>query len=142
VRNHDERLELNWPLALRGALGRFEPNADVVVDESGRAVLVQLELAGADADSLRVTIDDDNLIVAGTRAPQDVPRSHSLLRKEIQYGEFLKVIRLPVAVNDASANAVYREGILTIRLPLAETTTMPIIRTTTTIRMTVRRTPA
>jgi HSP20 family protein len=142
VRNHDERRDLEWPVAPRGAHGRFEPNADVLLDESGRAVLVHLELAGADADSLLVTIDDNDLIVTGNRCASDVSRAASLLRKEIQFGEFLKVIRLPVAILDTGASAVYREGILSIRLPVADSTTMPIIRTTTTIRMTVRRTPA
>ena len=64
----------------------------------------------------------------------------SLLRKEIQYGEFLKRIRLPVPVLDEGATASYRDGILTIRLPLATSQKFPIVRTQ--IRMTVRRTPA
>jgi HSP20 family protein len=142
MRNHDERRDLEWPVVPRGAHGRFEPNADVLLDEHGRAVLVHLELAGVDPDSLLVSVDDNDLIVTGNRSASDVSRAASLLRKEIQFGEFLKVIRLPVAILDAGASAAYREGILTIRLPLAESTTMPIIRTTTTIRMTVRRTPA
>lgn len=140
MRDHDERLDFERLLASRGVHGRFEPNADVLLDESGRAVLVHLELAGADADSLRVTIDDDDLLVTGRRAARDVSRDASLLRKEIPYGEFFKRIRLPVAIRDDGAAAVYRDGILTIALPFAESKTMPIVRTT--IRMTVRRTPA
>jgi HSP20 family protein len=140
VREHDERLDFERLLAPRGGHGRFEPNADVLLDENGRAVLVHLELAGADAESLRVVIDDDDLIVTGMRAARDLPREASLLRKEIPYGEFLKQIRLPVAVRDDGAAAIYRDGILTICLPLAESKNMPIVRTI--IRMTVRRTPA
>ena len=140
VRHHDERLDFERLLASRGVSGRFEPNADVLLDESGRVVLVHLELAGADAESLRVMIDDDDLIVTGMRAARDVSRDASLLRKEIPYGEFFKQIRLPVAVRDDGAAAIYRDGILTIRLPFTESKTMPIVRTI--IRMTVRRTPA
>jgi len=80
------------------------------------------------------------LLVTGRRAARDVSRDASLLRKEIPYGEFFKRIRLPVAIRDDGAAAVYRDGILTIALPFAESKTMPIVRTT--IRMTVRRTPA
>jgi HSP20 family protein len=140
VRHHDEILEFERLLAPRGVHGRFEPNTDVLLDESEGAVVVHVELAGADAESLRVTVADAYLTIAGTRALRDVSRSVSLLRKEIQYGEFLKAIRLPLPVLDEGATATYRDGILTIRLPLAETKQFPIVRTT--IRMTVRRTPA
>jgi HSP20 family molecular chaperone IbpA len=139
VRNHDEILEFERLFAPRGAHGRFEPNTDVHLDECDGSIVVHVELAGADADALRVTVDDAYLTIAGSRALRDVSRSASLLRKEIQYGEFLKRIPLPVLVDDG-ATAVYRDGILTIRLPLAKSKEFPIVRTE--IRMTVRRTPA
>ena len=140
MRNHDELLEFERLFAPRGAHGRFEPNTDVHLDENDRTIVVHVELAGADADSLVVSVDDAYLTIAGRRALRDVSRNASLLRKEIQYGEFLKQIRLPVPVLDDGAAAHYRDGILTIRLPLAQSTKFPIVRTE--IRMTVRRTPA
>jgi len=140
VRNHDEILEFEALFAPRGAHGRFEPNTDVHLDEAGGTIVVHVELAGADADTLRIAIDDAYLAIAGSRALRDVSRNASLLRKEIQYGEFLKHIRLPAPVRDDGATAVYRDGILTIRLPLAQSKKFPIVRTE--IRMTVRRTPA
>jgi HSP20 family protein len=134
----DELLEFDRLFAPRGAHGRFEPNTDVYLDERDGAVVVAVELAGAEADSLQVTVGDAYLTVAGSRAPRDVSREASLLRKEIQYGQFLKQIRLPVAVREDGASALYRDGILTIRLPLAQSNQYPIVRTE--IRMTVRRT--
>lgn len=140
MRNHDEILEFERLFAPRGAHGRFEPNADVHLDEGDATFVVHVELAGADADAIRIVVDDEYLSIAGLRALRDVSRQGSLLRKEIQYGEFLKQIRLPVPVRDDGATAIYRDGILTIRLPLAQTKKFPIVRTE--IRMTVRRTPA
>ncbi len=138
MRNHDEIFEFERLFAPRGAHGCFEPNADVHLDEADDAFVVHVELAGVDADSLHVLIGDSYLTIAGTRALRDVSRRASLLRKEIQYGEFFKQIHLPVPVRDDGATALYRDGILTIRLPLAQTTKYPIVRTE--IRMTVRRT--
>jgi HSP20 family protein len=140
VRNHDELLEFERLFGPRGAHGRFEPNTDVHLDESDRTIVVLVELAGADAESLLVSVDDVYLTIAGRRALRDVSRNASLLRKEIQYGEFLKHIRLPAPVLEDGATAHYRDGILTIRLPLAQSKQFPIVRTE--IRMTVRRTPA
>jgi HSP20 family protein len=140
VRNHDETLALERLLAPRRAHGCFEPNTDVYLDEMDGDIVVHVELAGADADSLRVTVDDTYLTITGVRSMRDVSRNASLLRREIQYGEFVKQIPIPVAVLDDGATAVYRDGILTIRLPLAQSQTYPIVRTT--IRMTVKRTSA
>ena len=140
MRNHDDLIEFERLFAPRGANGRFEPNTDVHLDENAGTIVVHVELAGADADSLLVSVDDTFLTIAGRRAPRDVSRNASLLRREIQYGEFLKHIRLPLPVVDDGATAHYRDGILTIRLPLAQSKQFPIVRTQ--IRMTVRRTPA
>jgi HSP20 family protein len=140
VRNHDELLEFERLFAPRGGHGRFEPNTDVHLDENDRTLVVHVELAGADADSLLVSVDDAYLTIAGRRALRDVSRNASLLRKEIQYGEFLKQIRLPAPVLEDGATALYRDGILAIRLPLAQSKKHPIVRTE--IRMTVRRNPA
>lgn len=139
MRGSDEILEFERLHAARGSHGCFEPNADALVDETDGAFVVHVELAGADADSLRVTLDDAYLIVAGTRAPRPHARTASLLRKEIASGEFHKAIHLPLPVNVEDSSAIYRDGILTVRLPLAPARKHPIIRTT--IRMTVKRTP-
>lgn len=138
--DHDEMIAFERLFTPRAAHGRFEPNADVHLDENAGTFVVHVELAGADADSLFVSVDDAYLTIAGRRALRDVSRNASLLRKEIQYGEFFKRIHLPVPVLDDGATAVYRDGILAIRLPLAQSQKFPIVRTE--IRMTVRRTPA
>ena len=117
---------------------RFEPNTDVLVDDADRAIVVRVEIAGADSESLVVEIDDVDLVIRGRRAEHGMSPTASLVRKEIQYGEFATRIALPIPVCDADATAVYRDGILEIRLPIAPTKSYPIVRTE--IRMTVRRT--
>ncbi len=120
--------------------GRFEPNADVYIDEACERIVVSVELAGSDAENLRVAVDDRNLYIAGSRVERGENRSASILRKEIQYGDFFKRIPLPLPVDDAKASATYRDGILTIALPVTSRERIPTV--TTEIRMTVTRTLA
>ena len=120
------------------AHGRFEPNADVYIDEAGQRIVVQVEIAGSDVSELRVAIDDRHLLVAGRRTGHVEYRYASILCKEILHGEFFKKIRLPLPVDDTGASATYRDGILTIALPLAAPDRISTV--TTEIRMTVTRT--
>lgn len=129
--------EVDRAFGLR-AHGRFEPNTDVYIDEAHRRVVVHVELAGSDGNELRVAVDERYLYIAGTRIDRSENRSASILQKEIQYGEFFKRIRLPLPVDDGGASATYRDGILTIELPLAAHDRVPVMRTE--IRMTVKRT--
>jgi len=119
---------------------RFEPNADVYIDEARARMVVHVELAGSDGDELRVAVDERYLYIMGTRTDRAENRSASILQKEILYGEFFKRIRLPLPVDDSGASATYRDGILTIELPLGARDRFPIVRTE--IRMTVKRTLA
>ena len=136
----DDSADFERLFASKAVHGRFEPNTDVHLDEADEVFVVHVELAGADAETLRVAVDDSYLFIAGRRAPRDVSRDASLLRKEIQYGDFVKRLRLPIPIDEQGAVAAYRDGILTIRLPLARSQTFPLVRTE--IRMTVIRTPA
>jgi HSP20 family molecular chaperone IbpA len=123
----------------RPRLGAFEPNADVVVDEEQGEVVVAVEVAGADPQSLRVEVDDRSLIVSGVRTEMVRIRRGSFIQKEISYGSFAKRVRLPVAVDllgDTQAN--YADGVLVITLPISSTAYLPVTRTE--IRMIVKRT--
>jgi HSP20 family protein len=114
---------------VRGRLGGFEPNADVFVDEENRRVVAVIEVAGADADSVRIGVEDRHLMVAGRRAELIRLRRGSFAQKEIAYGEFAKCVALPVPVEYDGAAASYDNGVLVISLPIAATAYQRTART-------------
>jgi HSP20 family protein len=122
------------------AHGRYEPNADVFIDEAGERMVIHVELAGSDGSDLRVALDDRFLYIIGRRSDRGENRSATILRKEIVFGEFFKKIPLSHPVEFAASSATIRDGILTIALPLAAHDRFPTV--TTEIRMTVTRTLA
>jgi HSP20 family protein len=118
----------------------WQPNADVVIDEAERLVVVRVELAGVDSDSLRVFVDERRLFISGRRAEGGRLRRGSFLQKEIADGEFVKQLQLPVPVQYGDVTATYADGMLTIALPIAATEYIPATRTE--IRMIIKRTLA
>lgn len=114
---------------VRARLGTFAPNADVFVDEEARRVVVVVEAAGADAESLRIGLDERFLIVAGRRCEPIRFRRGSFLQKEIVHGEFVKRIPLPVAVEYEGVAASFEDGLLIVVAPIATTAYLPTART-------------
>jgi HSP20 family protein len=114
---HEDRF---FELARRWRPGRFNPNTDVFLDAESRRVVVQVELAGADPESLTVCADETSLYISGHRFDYSAEacRTLSILQKEIEYGEFAARIPLPGPTDVDEANATYNDGILTITLPL------------------------
>lgn len=124
-------------LARRSRTGRFEPNCDVFLTDDGESLVVDVEIAGADPAELRVGVEERHLFILGRRTRRDRAVPGAVLMKEIEYGDFVKKIHLPVAVSYDRATASYRDGMLTIRLPVSGAAPLP--RPRTEIPMTVTR---
>ena len=128
-------------LVRRAHPGRFEPNTYVYLDEANDQIVVVVELAGSDADAIRIAADERHLFIVGRRVDRFGARRGTFVQKEIQFGEFAKKIRLPLPIDHNAASAAYSDGILTIAIPLANVNEFPA-RPRTEIRMTFRRTLA
>jgi HSP20 family protein len=107
------------------------------VSPDGSTMQVDVEIAGAEPTDLRVMVEARRLYIVGRRIDRERDGRGSVLQKEIAYGDFARKLHLPLAVNFDDATASYRDGILTIRLPISEHSAVPTRRTE--IRMTVKR---
>lgn len=114
---------------VRTRVGAFEPNADVFVDEEERRVVAVIEVAGAAPDSLRIAVDERYLLISGRRFEAVRLRRGSFVQKEIAYGDFVKRIHLPVAVEFEGVAASYDDGLLIVVAPIAATAYLPTART-------------
>jgi HSP20 family protein len=114
---------------VRTRVGAFEPNADVFVDEEERRVVAVIEVAGATPESLRIAVDERYLVISGRRFEAVRLRRGSFVQKEIAYGDFVKRIHLPVAVEFEGVAASYDDGLLIVVAPIAATAYLPTART-------------
>jgi len=99
-----------------GAGDEFEradwtPASDIYETESG--YLIALDLPGIDRNALEIDIDDNRLVVKGTRAIAN-SRQH---RTERPRGKFLRTYSVPASVDQAKIAAEYKDGVLQISLP-------------------------
>ena len=97
--------------------GGFSPAVDVFYSDDPPRAVVHAELAGIDIDDIGLEIEGRELVLAGTRRPaQAEGRVYQQL--EIDFGPFRRRIPLGADVVAEQARATYRDGILTVELPL------------------------
>jgi HSP20 family protein len=99
-----------------GAGDEFEradwtPASDIYETDSG--YLIALDLPGIDRDALEIDIDDNRLVVKGTRAIAESRQQ----RTERPRGKFLRTYSVPGSVEQGKIAAEYKDGVLQISLP-------------------------
>jgi len=89
---------------------------DVIVDED--AYLIELIVPGLAADEIEIEIVEKTIEIQGEfKAPEE---DIKYLRKERPSGKFRRVIRLPKLLNMEKSEANLVDGILSLRVPVAE----------------------
>jgi len=101
--------DMDWPW------GRGEARSDVV--EIKDAVEVSIELPGMDMKDIDVTVTDDMLTIKGEKKVERQEDKKGYYLSERSYGAIYRTIPLPPGVDGAKAEASFRNGVLTIRLP-------------------------
>lgn len=98
----------------------WSPNTDVY--ESADDVVIKMELAGVTADSVHIYLENQVLLVEGTRRDPhsaDSAAGYRFRQMEIEYGSFRRIVELPFAVDGQMGRAKMKNGVLLIRLPRA-----------------------
>jgi HSP20 family protein len=83
-------------------------------------LVLRLELPGVREKDVTVSITGDLLSVKGERRWEDESKDQKFLHVERLYGQFERLIQLPMAVQADKVKAAYRDGVLEITLPKAE----------------------
>src|SRR3954464_160243 len=115
--------------AARGRVGRnhggFSPAVDVYYTDDPPRAVVHAELAGIDIDEIGLEIEGRELVISGNRRPAEA-EGRVYQQLEIDFGPFRRTIPLGADVVAEQAKATYRDGILTVELPLLQTSSRPV----------------
>jgi HSP20 family protein len=100
---------------------RVGAEADVAVDvtRDDEAIVVTADVPGFESADLDVTVDDDVLTIRATAGVESTVDEAAYLRRERRHHERRRTIHLPASVDADGASATYRNGVLTVRLPVA-----------------------
>ena len=98
-------------------VGRFVPPADVLVDDDG--VTVHMDVPGVRRDRLDVELLNDTVTVRGERT-YPYEDDGSVKRVERGFGAFERTLRVMDELDPDRIDATMQDGVLTLRLPKSE----------------------
>ena len=103
----------------QNAAAVFAPRLEVVERES--EYLVTAELPGLEEKDFQIEVHGNVLAIRGEKRSESTGEQKGRHFSERVYGEFRRSIELPVEVASDKASAAFKNGVLTVTLPKAET---------------------
>ena len=89
------------------------------VADTGREIVVRLEMPGVDKADCEIFIQDDTLYVRGQKRFDSTYDDGVFYVRQCAYGAFERAVPLPRKVQGERADARFRNGVLEVRLPSA-----------------------
>jgi len=116
-RDLEARLASDWLEDLTTSRGPYPP---INVFQQGDDILAIIELPGIDRNDLQIQAKENTIRISGKKSVE-YPDGVSVHRRERVFGDFDRTLTLPVHLDPDRVKAEYREGILALFLPRAET---------------------
>lgn len=85
--------------------------------QTGDEIVIQSMIAGVSPKDVEVNITRDMVTISGTREAPSGIRNEDYFYQELYWGPFSRTILLPQEVDPDGAEAVERNGLLTLKLP-------------------------
>ena len=99
--------------------GSWVPPVDIF-QNGDHEVVLKAELPDVKQEDIDVTVDNGTLTIRGEKKLSSEVKEENYHRIERRYGTFSRSFSLPRTVDSAKVGAEYKNGVLTVRLPLRE----------------------
>jgi len=105
------------PVAYEGSRGETLPRAKVDVAEQNGAYKVTAELPGVKKDDIKVSIDGSQVTLEAEIKQEKEAKDERVLHTERVFGKVTRSFALPQEVDEAKAEAKFKDGVLELTLP-------------------------
>jgi HSP20 family protein len=99
--------------------GSWLPPVDIY-ETDAREIVLKADVPGLRREDLNLTVENSTLTIRGERRREEQVAESQFHRVERSHGAFSRSFTLPNTVDAARVKAEYRDGVLTVRLPVRE----------------------
>ena len=114
---------------MRRLLGAETPGEEIIrVDEyrDDDVQVIRAELPGIDPDKdVQLTVTNGMLRINAERRTEEQTEEKGVIRREMRYGSFTRSLPLAEGATDDDIDASYKNGVLEIRVPVAQPVARP-----------------
>ena len=107
-----------WPRLRMPEMEEVAPKVDIF--EEGDNFVVKAEIPGMKKEEIEVNLTDDMVIISGEKKKEEKVEKKDYYRLERSFGSFSRSFRLPKAVQNDKAKAVFKDGVLELKVPKTE----------------------
>jgi len=93
----------------------FLPSVDV--KDKDDAIILHFDLPGVRKEDIKLSVEDNKLIVKGEKKLKKKDEGENWIRKERAHGKFYRIVTLPPGVDARQVQANYENGVLEIVVP-------------------------
>ena len=114
------RSSAHWPEGQEEQIAVPEWAPLVDISEDGKEYLIKAELPDMKKDDIEITVENNTLTLRGEKKMDSAIKEECCHRIERTYGAFSRSFSLPTTVDTTKVSADYKNGVLTIKLPVRE----------------------
>lgn len=96
----------------------WAPAVDLYEDRD--SLVVKAELPGMKKEDIDISLHQGTLVISGERKTESEEQEGESSRSERFFGRFQRALELPKPVNPEQVTAIYKDGILTVKLAKTE----------------------
>lgn len=96
-------------------MGEFSPQLDI--SETEKEIAVSAELPGLKREDIGIALDNNMLRISGEKKAEKKEKGKHFYRVERSYGSFHRSIPLSAEVDQDKIEAVFKRGVLKVKLP-------------------------
>jgi HSP20 family protein len=93
---------------------------DIDLTENKEAYFLRADLPGVSKENIKVTLNENVLTLSGEKKFEKAAQEVSFHRSERVYGTFSRSFRLPETIDSEKIHAEFKDGVLSLTVPKAE----------------------
>ena len=110
----------------------------IELKETDTELVVKAVIPGIEAKELDVQVSENAVSITGEHREEKRTEEKGYFRSELQYGQFQRVVPLPVSVKHDQVQSEFKDGVLTLTLPKAESSPSKVTKVDLTMQEKMR----
>jgi HSP20 family protein len=101
-----------------GTADSLRPAVDIY--EKDELLVIEAELPGLEKENIKVDVQGRLLTLSGQHTSEQESKEHGKYRRERRFGKFERTFKLPFEVSEERIEALYKNGVLTLKVSKPE----------------------